>query len=61
MRYLDTWLRVNGNQRNPGTTADLVAGCLFAALRDGLVEAPPMPACALPFLVTGAGDVGPDE
>src|SRR5580704_12422669 len=54
MRYLDTWLRVNGNQRNPGTTADLVAGCLFAALRDGLVEAPPIPECALPYLESGA-------
>jgi triphosphoribosyl-dephospho-CoA synthase len=54
MRYLDTWLRVNGNQRNPGTTADLVAGCLFAALRDGLVEAPPIPECARPYLESGA-------
>ena len=44
MRYLDTWLRVNGNQRNPGTTADLVAGCLFVVLRDGLVQTPPIPA-----------------
>jgi triphosphoribosyl-dephospho-CoA synthase len=54
MRYLDTWLRVNGNQRNPGTTADLVAGCLFAVLRDGLVETPPIPASALPYLESGA-------
>jgi triphosphoribosyl-dephospho-CoA synthase len=54
MRYLDTWLRVNGNQRNPGTTADLVAGCVFAAIRDGLVEAPPIPECALPYLESGA-------
>jgi triphosphoribosyl-dephospho-CoA synthase len=54
MRYLDTWLRVNGNERNPGTTADLVAGCLFAVLRDGLVETPPIPASALPYLESGA-------
>jgi triphosphoribosyl-dephospho-CoA synthase len=54
MRYLDTWLRVNGNQRNPGTTADLVAGSVFAALRDGLVEAPAIPECALPYLESGA-------
>src|ERR1700733_3414256 len=54
MRYLDTWLRVNGNQRNPGTTADLVAGCLFAVLRDGLVETPQIPASALPYLESGA-------
>ncbi len=54
MRYLDTWLRVNGNERNPGTTADLVAGCLFAVLRDGLVETPQIPASALPYLESGA-------
>lgn len=30
----DTWLRTDGNRRNPGTTADLIAACLFAALRD---------------------------
>ncbi|HEX4073623.1 MAG TPA: triphosphoribosyl-dephospho-CoA synthase [Planctomycetaceae bacterium] len=37
---LDRWLRADGNRRNPGTTADLVAGSLFAALRDGLIEPP---------------------
>ena len=37
---LDNWLRKNGNRRNPGTTADLVAASLFAALRDGRIEAP---------------------
>ena len=31
---LDRWLRERGNRRNPGTTADLVTGCLFAALRE---------------------------
>jgi triphosphoribosyl-dephospho-CoA synthase len=61
MRYLDAWLRADGNRRNPGTTADLVAGCLFAALRDGVVEPPPMPACALLFLETGADDVGSNQ
>jgi triphosphoribosyl-dephospho-CoA synthase len=30
----DAWLRADGNRRNPGTTADLVAACLFALLRD---------------------------
>jgi triphosphoribosyl-dephospho-CoA synthase len=30
----DQWLRVDGHRRNPGTTADLVAAILFAALRD---------------------------
>lgn len=30
----DRWLRADGHRRNPGTTADLVAATLFAALRD---------------------------
>ncbi len=38
---LDGWLRETGNRRNPGTTADLVTASLFAALRDGRLEAPP--------------------
>ncbi|MEZ6089034.1 MAG: triphosphoribosyl-dephospho-CoA synthase [Pirellulaceae bacterium] len=29
----DTWLRADGNRRNPGTTADLIAGGLFVLLR----------------------------
>lgn len=37
---LDTWLRAEGNSRNPGTTADLVTATLFAALR---TEALPVP------------------
>lgn len=37
----DTWLRADGHRRNPGTTADLIAATLFAALRDGLIAAPP--------------------
>ena len=36
----DRWLRACGNARNPGTTADLVAASLFAALREGLIERP---------------------
>jgi triphosphoribosyl-dephospho-CoA synthase len=39
---LDAWLRADGNRRNPGTTADLVAGSLFAALREGWIEPPPL-------------------
>jgi triphosphoribosyl-dephospho-CoA synthase len=31
----DSFLRQDGNRRNPGTTADVVAAILFAALRDG--------------------------
>ena len=33
----DAFLREDGNRRNPGTTADLIAAILFAALRDGLL------------------------
>ncbi|MEX0716481.1 MAG: triphosphoribosyl-dephospho-CoA synthase [Planctomycetaceae bacterium] len=33
---LDDWLRADGHRRNPGTTADLVAASLFAALREGI-------------------------
>lgn len=36
----DFWLRMDGHRRNPGTTADLVAAGLFAALRDGIIRPP---------------------
>jgi triphosphoribosyl-dephospho-CoA synthase len=36
----DDWLRAEGHSRNPGTTADLVAACLFVAIRDGLIIPP---------------------
>jgi ribosomal protein S6--L-glutamate ligase len=40
---LDAWLRADGHARNPGTTADLVAACLFVGLREGwLAPATPM-------------------
>lgn len=32
LRRLDTWLRSRGNRLNPGTTADLTAAGLFAAM-----------------------------
>jgi triphosphoribosyl-dephospho-CoA synthase len=35
---LDAHLRSNGNKLNPGTTADLVAACLFVALRENKVK-----------------------
>ncbi len=31
----DRWLRSDGHQRNPGSTADLITAGLFVALRDG--------------------------
>ncbi|MCO6455858.1 MAG: triphosphoribosyl-dephospho-CoA synthase [Pirellulaceae bacterium] len=37
---LDFWLRSDGNRRNPGTTADLIAAGLFAALRQRLLPPP---------------------
>lgn len=37
---LDFWLRSDHHRRNPGTTADLVAASLFAALRDGIIQQP---------------------
>lgn len=36
----DFWLRSDGNRRNPGTTADLVAAALFVALVEGRVSSP---------------------
>ena len=36
----DFFLRNDGNRRNPGATADLVAAGLFAALRDELLQPP---------------------
>lgn len=36
----DFWLRADGHRRNPGTTADLIAAGLFAALRDRKIEPP---------------------
>ena len=30
----DRWLRADGHSRNPGTTADLLAACLFVALQE---------------------------
>jgi len=36
----DFWLRSDGNRRNPGTTADIVAAALFAGLRDRQLPPP---------------------
>lgn len=37
---LDFWLRSDGNRRNPGTTADLIAAGLFVLLRLGQIRFP---------------------
>jgi triphosphoribosyl-dephospho-CoA synthase len=47
---LDIWLREDGNARNPGTTADLVAASLFVALRQGTIGLPPQYPWMLPCL-----------
>ena len=41
IRALDDWLRAVGHQRNPGTTADLVAASLFVLLRTGRLATRP--------------------
>lgn len=40
LEEFDSWLRAQGNQRNPGTTADLIVATLFVAMRDGFIPAP---------------------
>ena len=40
LQQFDGWLRADGHRRNPGTTADIIAATLFAAVRDGLIEPP---------------------
>ena len=40
LRRLDAWLRAEGRGRNPGTTADLIAACLFVLLREGRITLP---------------------
>jgi triphosphoribosyl-dephospho-CoA synthase len=37
---LDFWMRADHHRRNPGTTADLIAAGLFAALREGHLRLP---------------------
>ena len=34
----DFWLRSDGNRRNPGTTADMIAAALFVGLRRGQID-----------------------
>ncbi len=39
-RELDGWLRSDGNRLNPGTTADMIAAIVFAALRSDQYTVP---------------------
>jgi triphosphoribosyl-dephospho-CoA synthase len=50
----DAWLTADGHRRNPGTTADLVAACLFVALCEDRIAWPatfagPLRGVAHPF------------
>jgi triphosphoribosyl-dephospho-CoA synthase len=36
----DDWLRAEGHERNPGTTADLIAACLFVMLEENRIRFP---------------------
>jgi triphosphoribosyl-dephospho-CoA synthase len=44
---LDAWLRAEGHGRNPGSTADLIAACLFVCLRQGTIPLP----CPWPWAI----------
>jgi triphosphoribosyl-dephospho-CoA synthase len=60
-RDFDRWLRARRSQRNPGTTADLVTACVFAALREGPIEPPELSAIeehAQQIVEHKASDVG---
>jgi triphosphoribosyl-dephospho-CoA synthase len=48
MERLDRWLRAEGNARNPGTSADLVAASLFVALHEGVISLPLTAAWSMP-------------
>jgi triphosphoribosyl-dephospho-CoA synthase len=45
----DAWLRAVGHQRNPGTTADLIAAGLFVALHESTIPLP----CPWPWTTPG--------
>jgi len=52
----DSWLRSDGHRRNPGTTADLVAASLFAALREGAIAPPSLESIPSPHDLKDAAD-----
>jgi len=41
LQTFDDWLRADGNQRNPGTSADLTTASLFLAMAGGIIQLPP--------------------
>jgi len=40
VNQLDRWFRADGNRRNPGTSADLIAAALFVCFREGTISLP---------------------
>jgi triphosphoribosyl-dephospho-CoA synthase len=50
LEELDGWLRAEGHQRNPGTTADLIAASLFVLLRQGQLRLPSSLPWSLPAI-----------
>jgi len=42
LEHFDAWLCEEGHTRNPGTSADVVAACLFVALHEGTVPLCPV-------------------
>jgi triphosphoribosyl-dephospho-CoA synthase len=42
----DAWLRADGQARNPGATADLIAACLFVLVREGRIALPRQLICS---------------
>lgn len=49
MAKLERWFAAAFPHRNPGTTADLVAACLFVALREGIIPLPASPPWPMPL------------
>jgi triphosphoribosyl-dephospho-CoA synthase len=56
----DRWLRADGHRRNPGTTADLIAGVLFWAIRERLWTPPSKAEVLVHGRAIAAGEMGPD-
>jgi len=44
LAVLESWFAAAFPHRNPGTTADFIAACLFVAFREGIIPMPEVPA-----------------
>jgi triphosphoribosyl-dephospho-CoA synthase len=56
LHAFDAWLRADGNRRNPGTTADVIAAALFVALLRRQI--PLMDSSAIDTFSRSRGEVG---